>query len=92
MAERGAPPEVGVVVKSTAGHDAGQYFVVTGIKDGFVYLADGKLRMLEKPKCKNIKHIRKTGYRLDLTGSITNKKLRTQLRALQSEEGGNEIV
>lgn len=66
--------------------------MVTGLKEGFACLADGKLRMLEKPKYKNVKHIRKTRYRLDLTGGITNKKLRTQLRALQSEEGGNEIV
>lgn len=43
--------------RSLAGHDKGQLFVITGEEDGYVFLADGRGRGVQKPKKKKIKHV-----------------------------------
>lgn len=86
------PAGIGSVVRSVAGHDANLLYVVLSEENGFVTLADGKLRPLEKPKRKSVKHIRRTNRTLELSGVDTNKKLREALRAVQSGEGGNALV
>lgn len=49
---------VGHVVKSKAGRDKDKLFVVLGIVDeNYVMIVDGKLRKLENPKKKKIKHL-----------------------------------
>ena len=51
--------ELGSVVFSKAGRDAGRFYIVTEIvSDEFVRIADGELRRIDKPKLKKIKHIR----------------------------------
>ena len=40
----------GMVVKSMAGHDSGSYYAVMRVENGFAYIADGKLRKVERPK------------------------------------------
>ena len=69
----------GMVIISAAGHDKGQWFLVTGV-DGR-YVADGKERKLAAPKKKNLKHVRATGQALSADG-MTDKRLRTALRGL----------
>lgn len=86
------PLEAGTVVRAIAGHDAGSWFVVLSAENGFVCLADGKTRPLEKPKRKSEKHIRKTNTHLDLSSIDTNKKLREALREFRGNEGGNQLV
>ena len=49
--------KVGEFAKSKAGHDKDEIFVIINIEDEYVYLVDGKSRMIEKPKKKKIKHI-----------------------------------
>ena len=63
----------GMVIISAAGHDKGQWFLVTGV--------DGKERKLAAPKKKNLKHVRATGQALSADG-MTDKRLRTALRGL----------
>lgn len=75
----------GSVVIADAGRDSGGFFVVTDIDGSFCYIADGKSRKLDKPKRKNIKHIRTTDSMIELN-DITDKKLRTVLRQLGSAE------
>ena len=75
----------GSVVIADAGRDSGGFFVVTDTDGSFCYIADGKSRKLDKPKRKNIKHIRPTDSMIDLN-DITDKKLRTVLRQLGSAE------
>ena len=49
---------VGRVAMSTAGRDKGRSFIIASIADGnHVFLADGMLRKLAKPKRKKLKHI-----------------------------------
>ena len=50
----------GMVVKSMAGHDSGSYYAVMRVENGFAYIADGKLRKVERPKKKNPLHLQKT--------------------------------
>ena len=75
----------GMVVKSTAGHDGGSYYVVTAIDGGFAYIADGRERRLAKPKKKNVKHLQRTNGSVELSG-LTDKKLKAALRSFNSAE------
>jgi len=47
----------GSVVRSKAGRDKGRFFVVLSLEDQFVYLADGDLRKISKPKRKKLMHV-----------------------------------
>ncbi|NLT98024.1 MAG: RNA-binding protein, partial [Christensenellaceae bacterium] len=51
--------EVGRVVESKAGRDKGRLLIITGIVDEqYVTIADGDLRVLERPKKKKLKHLK----------------------------------
>ena len=53
---------VGKVVHSKAGRDMHRSFIVIGILNSeYVYISDGKLRKIEKPKKKKVKHLNFTG-------------------------------
>ncbi|MBQ4065784.1 MAG: KOW domain-containing RNA-binding protein [Clostridia bacterium] len=49
---------VGRIVVSLCGHDNGRLYLVVGEENEYLFLADGKIRRLQKPKRKKIKHIR----------------------------------
>ncbi|WKY48456.1 KOW domain-containing RNA-binding protein [Eubacteriaceae bacterium ES3] len=54
---------VGQVVRSISGRDKGQFMVVLSIiDDNYVYVSNGKLRKVSKPKKKKIKHLSKTNH------------------------------
>ena len=53
---------IGQLVFSKSGHDKGTLFIIIDIKDEYLYLADGKIRKIEKPKKKKIKHVQKVNY------------------------------
>ena len=48
--------KIGEFAKSKAGHDKEEIFIIIN-KEEYVYLVDGKSRILDKPKKKKIKHI-----------------------------------
>ena len=49
---------IGQVVKSKAGRDKGRVFLIYDIiDDQYVFVVDGDLRKLDKPKKKKIKHL-----------------------------------
>ena len=48
---------IGEFAKSKAGHDKEEIFIIINIEEEYVYLVDGKSRILDKPKKKKIKHI-----------------------------------
>ena len=58
---------VGQVVFSKCGRDKGCAMIVVRCEGEYVYLADGRLRLLAKPKKKKIKHIQLTHCMVDLT-------------------------
>ena len=47
----------GQFATSKAGHDKNQIYVIVAEEGDFVYLCDGKLRTVAKPKKKRLKHI-----------------------------------
>lgn len=52
--------DIGQIVKSKSGRDAGRIFVVFGKADSnHVLIVDGSLRRVDKPKKKKIKHLAK---------------------------------
>ena len=51
-------PEIGRVAQSIAGRDAGRCFVIIDVmEDGYVMVADGSLRKMDRPKKKKLKHL-----------------------------------
>ncbi len=69
------------IVISLAGHDRGNVFYVIDTDGVYVFLADGKKRMVEKPKRKIRFHVRKV-LRSD---SILASKIRSGEQVLNSE-------
>lgn len=49
--------EPGMLAWSRAGHDEGQLYVILEVQDEYLYLTDGRLKPLEKPKKKKKKHV-----------------------------------
>ena len=68
------------VVLSLAGRDKGQLLAVMHEDAHGVWLADGKRRPLERPKCKNPRHLRPLGIELGQEAMTTNRALRRALR------------
>ena len=51
----------GSVVRSAAGHDRGDLFLILREEGDFVWLTDGKRRKMETPKKKRRKHVVSAG-------------------------------
>jgi len=69
--------QTGQVVFSKQGRDKGNAMVVINAEAEYVYLVDGKLRTLDRPKKKKVKHIQPTNHIADL---------KTDGRALQDAD------
>src|SRR5690625_1159521 len=84
MVKDSSSPQIGQIVYATQGRDKDQYAVIIRILDDrYVLLADGHKRKYDRPKKKNIRHIRKTPFiaedireSLLETGRVSNGKLR----------------
>ena len=50
----------GQLVRSKAGRDKNRTFAVIGIQGQMLFLADGSLRKLDRPKAKKIRHVAPT--------------------------------
>ena len=48
---------IGKLAISKSGHDKGQLYVIVGEDERNLYLADGVLKTIDRPKKKNKKHI-----------------------------------
>ncbi|MBQ3060864.1 MAG: KOW domain-containing RNA-binding protein [Lachnospiraceae bacterium] len=69
--------EFGQIVFSKAGHDAGTAYVVLEVDGDRALVSDGKYKLIEKPKRKNIKHLQPTNY---IEDSLKGKKEQGFLR------------
>ena len=49
--------EKGMLARSLAGHDQNRLYIIIRAEEEYVWLADGRLRTLEKPKKKKRKHV-----------------------------------
>lgn len=83
---------LGQVVYSKAGRDAGRKFIILKVIDElYVYIVDGKLRKVEKPKVKKIKHLKFTNTYIEVIRDklmnnikITNFEIRKKLLEIES--------
>lgn len=78
---------LGSIVTSTAGRDSKRLFAIVGTDESetssaVVYIADGRLRRVEKPKKKKLIHLKFTGEvsesvrTLIEEGKLTNRSLK----------------
>ena len=86
------------VVVSTAGRDAGTLFYVIAAEEGYLLLANGKDRTLEKPKRKKRKHAQKVlrsetrvAEKLRSGDKVLNSELRRDLAYLSRELQSNTL-
>lgn len=78
----------GSVVVSTAGHDKDGVFAVVGLSVGdYALIADGKVRKLEKPKKKKLKHLKLIGKLEQENPMLTNRQLRMALKSFDVRGG-----
>lgn len=71
----------GQLVQSIAGRDSGKYFLIIGKSNGMINVADGKMRKVQRPKKKNVKHLK----RYDLVAEDLAEKLRSNKGVTNSE-------
>ena len=77
--------KTGMLAKSLAGHDEGQIYVIVAADQKYVYLADGKIRLIEKPKKKKKKHIQLILKQYDIT-EADNVAIKKILKEYNKEE------
>ena len=64
---------IGCFATSIAGHDHNNIYVIIDADDEYVYLVDGKIRKVNNPKKKKLKHVRLIKRTDDtITGRINN--------------------
>jgi ribosomal protein L14E/L6E/L27E len=85
---------IGAVALSKSGRDEGRYFIITGIiNNDYVYISDGDLRTVDKPKKKKIKHLYITNTvaedirnLLHAGEKVSNSAIRKYLQSMNSIE------
>lgn len=87
---------VGQMAISDAGHDRGKLYVILKVENESVWLADGILKTMEKPKRKNICHVRRMNYidpeidaRLNGKSPLNNEDI---LKAIQRYEARCNVI
>lgn len=73
----------GQIMRSLAGHDKGDFQAVLKVEGAFAYMADGKRRLLERPKKKKLMHLAPTGAVLSEESLSTNRQIRIALAKFQ---------
>lgn len=80
----------GMVVRSIAGRDKGDVFLVLSREGEYAYLANGELRKVDRPKKKKLKHLQPSSKvsefiknKLETTGKVTNSEVRKALSELE---------
>ena len=59
----------GMLARSKAGHDFNKVYVIVESEESYVYLTDGEIRTLDRPKKKKKKHVQPICKVYDLTGA-----------------------
>lgn len=78
--------EIGMLAKSKAGHDAGHVYVILEVDDAYVYLVDGSVRTINRPKKKKKKHVQIMNEKHELT-DIDDVGIKRILKLFDKETG-----
>ena len=82
--------EIGMLARSKAGHDKGHVYVIFHADETYVYLIDGSIRTMDKPKKKKKKHVQLICKKHELSG-IDDVAIKRILKLFDKETGRNEI-
>ena len=77
--------KAGMLARSMAGHDWGKVYVIIDADDAYIYLADGRIRTLDKLKKKKKKHVQLILREYDMTDT-TDVKIKRLLKIFNKEE------
>ena len=80
--------EVGMLARSKAGHDKGHVYVIFEVDEAYVYLVDGSIRTIDKPKKKKKKHVQIICEKHELS-KIDDVGIKRILKLFDKETGGN---
>lgn len=69
--------ETGMLVRSKVGHDAGNIYIIVDKDEKFLYLADGRIRTLDKLKKKKRKHVQLINkvYDISILDNVAIKRI-----------------
>lgn len=79
--------EVGMLARSKAGHDKGHVYVIIKEEEAYVYLADGSIRTIERPKKKKKKHVQMICEKHELS-EVDDVGIKRILKRFDKETGG----
>lgn len=85
---------IGKMVYSKSGRDEGRYFLIVGIiNEDYVYISDGDLRPVERPKKKKVKHLNISNKKDDniaelirIGENVSNRMVRQYILSMNSNE------
>ncbi len=70
----------GYLAYSLSGHDKGRIYLIMSEEMDYVYLADGDVRTIDKPKRKNKKHIQIIKKMPRKTDAATNEEIKYMIK------------
>lgn len=82
--------KAGMLAVSLAGHDKGVLYYIVKADEDTLWLSDGRLKPLEAPKKKNVKHIQAISHipsELIPAEPITNESVKRMIRLYRSLGG-----
>lgn len=89
--------QIGQIVLSTKGRDKDNYFVIASKDDQYVYIVDGDIRTLEKPKKKKRTHVvlmptvmPKLAEKWSMGESVFDSEIRSGLKVYKKSKGEEE--
>lgn len=68
------PVREGMFARSLAGHDKGKLYVIVKTEEPYVWLADGKIRTLDRPKKKKLMHVQPDYAQAPVTSDLEIRK------------------
>lgn len=79
----------GMLARSAAGHDTGHLYVIIRSDDAYVYLADGKIRTVDRPKKKKKKHVQPVCTQYETAG-LDDLAVKKILKNYLNQEKGKQ--
>lgn len=90
--------EAGMLAKSLTGHDSGTLYVIIRVEEEYVYLVDGRIRTMDKPKKKKKKHVQiikeiqqTVVEKLQNNQTIQNEEIKRIIKCNQLEGGNTDV-
>lgn len=76
--------EIGMLAKSIAGHDKNRVYIILEEDETYVYLADGLIRTMDRPKKKKKKHVQMIRRKYDMA-AMDDVKIKRILKDFEKE-------